>query len=154
MRPCATMAPKWAKMGRMMSQNRGFLFPEKMVWRFWGVQRREWMSQNRGFLFPEKMVWRFGDMVQNAACPFLGVSCFGKIMVAIWRRFFKTTHFIHHWFPRFHHRFHPNRTLPMIHGTPHLCFANEQSRALWQRQILGKESISLSCVRGARRTTE
>ena len=36
------------------------------------------MSQNRGFLFPEKMVWRFQGMQRRAACPKIGVSYFRK----------------------------------------------------------------------------
>jgi hypothetical protein len=44
--------------GRSMSLFRRFLFPEKMVCRFWGVQ-------------------------PGAACPFLGVSYFRKKWVAV-----------------------------------------------------------------------
>jgi hypothetical protein len=36
------------------------------------------MSQNRGFLFPEKMVWRFRGVQRRAACPKIGVSYFRK----------------------------------------------------------------------------
>jgi len=52
-----TMAPKRAKMGRLMSQNRGFLFPEKMFSRFQGMQQRK-NRVNR--------------------CPKIGVSYFRK----------------------------------------------------------------------------
>jgi hypothetical protein len=55
-----TMAPMALDWGRGMSPKRGFLFPEKMVWRFRGVQRRT---------------------AQNVACPKNGVSYLEKNMV-------------------------------------------------------------------------
>jgi len=51
------MAPKWAKMGCMMSQNRAFLFSEKMFSCFQGMQQ----CKNRG-----------------KRCPKIGVSYFRK----------------------------------------------------------------------------
>jgi hypothetical protein len=65
-----------------------FLISGKNVLAFLGDATARGMSQNRGFLFPEKMVWRFRDMLQNAACPFLGISYFEKITMAVWQRFF------------------------------------------------------------------
>jgi len=61
------MSPKWAKMARTMSQNRGFLFSEKMVWRFRGMQRR-------------------------AQCPKIGVSCFRKKGFRVLSTYYKMWH--------------------------------------------------------------
>ena len=78
MRPWRRNGPNGAKSMHMMSPKRGFLFPEKMVWRFRGGATARGMSPKRGFFFPEKMVWRFRGMQRRAACPKIGVSSFRK----------------------------------------------------------------------------
>jgi len=58
----------------------GILVFRKNVFVFSGdatmQKSRETMSQNRGFLFPEKRFSHFWDMAQKIGCPFLGISYF------------------------------------------------------------------------------
>ena len=78
---------QWRRIGARHVPKTGFLVSGKYGVAFSGGATARGMSPKRGFLFPEKMVWRFEDMVQNAACPKNGVSCLEKKHGWVQRRF-------------------------------------------------------------------
>jgi len=90
-------------MGRMMSQNRGFLFPEKRFSHFWGVQHAILTPTDvpkSEFLISGKKVFAFlgGATCDFDAdgCPKIGVSCFRKKGFRILRTCHKIWH-AHFW---------------------------------------------------------
>ena len=75
------MAPKrtkWRRIGAIDVPKTGFLVFGKNGLAFLGGATVRGMSPKRGFLFPEKMIWCFWGVQRRAACPQNGVSYFRK----------------------------------------------------------------------------
>ncbi len=159
---------KWGRIGARHVHFWAFLISGKNVLAFLGDATARGMSLFGHFLFPEKMFWRFWGMQRRVACPKIGVSYFRKKWFGVFETCCKMRHVLFWAFlilkksrwqfgnvfsivgvilRDFHRR--SNRKFPTNCHTSYRFSSSVfgRSRARLQMQILCKESISLLIFR-------